>query len=94
MNKTTLSLHEFVASPEAMQSVAGLVINPTIYRDKNISEIVEDFNKVMDGAGVPFEIAPTWGVVYYLRFEEERLDRALYILSCLVHYDNGNNTIN
>lgn len=87
MNKTTLSLHEFVASPEAMQSVAGLVINPTIYHDKNISEIVEDFNKVLASAGVPFEIGVTWGVVYYLRFEEERLDRALYILSCLTHFE-------
>lgn len=94
MNKKILPLHEFVASPEAMQSVAGLVINPTIYREKNISEIVEDLNKVMDSAGVPFAIGETWGVVYYLRFEEERLDRALYILSCLVHYDNGNKTIN
>ena len=92
MNKTTLSLHEFVASPEAMQSVAGLVINPTIYHDKNISEIVEDFNAVLDKAGVPFEIGVTWGVVYYLRFEEERVDRALYILSCLTHYDNNKTT--
>lgn len=91
MNKKILSLHEFVANPEAMQSVVGLVINPTIYRDKNISEIVEDFNRVMEAQGVPFTIGATSGVVCYLRYEAERLDRALYILSCLTAFDYASN---
>lgn len=83
MEKTSITIHDFVSNADAMNSVAGLVINPTIYLDKNIREIIQDFNKVMESQNIPYILEPSFGVVYYLRFEAERLDRALYILSCL-----------
>jgi hypothetical protein len=90
MKKTKLSLQEFVANADAMFAVSHIVIKPVIYRDANISEIVEEFNAVLVENNVPYEIAPAVGVVYHLRYQEERVDRALYILSCLT-YENYTN---
>lgn len=79
-----LTLDQFVTSGAHMNQIAGLVINPAIYRNAKIADIITDFNKVFMAHNMPFRIMKEEGKVNYLRFEAERLDRALYILSCLV----------
>jgi hypothetical protein len=82
-----LTLEEFVTSGAHMAQVAGLVINPTIYRNIEIAQIITDINNVLLNNNSPLRIMPAPGKVNYLRFEEERLDKVLYILSCLVDYE-------
>lgn len=80
----SFTIEQFTTNKEAMGAVAGLVINPTIYRNKPLADIVADINMVLVNTAKPYQIIPPTGHVQYLRFEAERLDRALYILSCLV----------
>lgn len=89
MQKSNLSVEQFTTNNEAMSMAAGLRINPVIYRLVSLNEIIADFNKALKTAEIPIEITPADGMVYYLRFEAERLDRALYILSSLVDYEKN-----
>lgn len=84
-----LTIEKFTTSGEAMGMASQLRINPAIYRDVEVNQIIDDFNKALEAAEMPIRIEPAIGKVYYLRFENERLDRALYILSSLVDYEKN-----
>lgn len=87
MRKTKKTLEQFTTSGETMSKAAGIFIKAVIYENVATNRVIQDFNNLLDSSHLPYEIKYTADIhdtINYLRFEAERLDRALYVLSCLV----------
>jgi hypothetical protein len=84
-----ITIDKFTTNAELMMKASGLNIKPVIYKGVFFYEVIEDINKVLLDAGFDCEIEKAPGRIEYLRLEAERLDRALYIISCLVDYEDN-----
>ena len=82
---STIRLHEITSQVSMMRLCSNLAIKPVLYEDVPVKKVVTEINQVMKAGGLPFAIKYEGErKINYLRFEEERLDRVLYILSCLI----------
>lgn len=87
-----ITLEKFTTNGECMGMAAQLSIKATVFRDVTATDVIAQVNTALSKVDSPYEIQPEDDKIHFLRFEEgERMDRVLYILSCLVDYSKNRN---
>ena len=86
MNNTELSIFDFTTAVPLMRLASELKVFPTEYVQVSVNDVLKDINAALATNNKPVRIkyVDDDQKIEYLRFEEERLDRVLYIISCLI----------